>query len=181
MMLIQHNIMKIWSSEMASTYKDALIKSHVPWVHRDILVASKYIFQSCVICYMADGNALPYKYASVTLTATAWTTLVSNIKARVEKHTRCVYNACFLNHLRNGYDQTQWMSNDSITAIACFGASRECLIRDKAFPKAHHTYTLSHGEVLHIQPDLNLEYCIPRKRNEKMPCVLLYFTCKKGI
>ncbi|MNR06911.1 Alpha-ketoglutarate-dependent dioxygenase AlkB [compost metagenome] len=100
-------------------------------------------------------EGISYSYSGITMKAMPWTETMMQIKTRIEQKYNGRFNACLLNHYRDGADSMGWhrdneknLGNYPLIASVSFGAHRIFQFRRYVEKIPIISVDLSHGSVL---------------------------------
>ena len=160
------------------------LAAELPWESRTIRVHGRECRQPRLVCYMADGPDLGFRYSGLTMEARPWAAAVLEVKGEAERAAGLPpnhFNSCLLNLYRDGEDSMGWHSDDEklygdrpVIASVSLGAARDFLVRPRG-GRAGPTwrYTLEDGDLLVMEGDLqrHFQHSVPKRKrvaNQRM-------------
>ena len=139
--------------ELARKYFEAL-KAETPWRQDDIRVFGKIYPQPRLTALYAD-NGKPYRYSNLTMHPLPFTSLLKDIKVKIEELVATRFTTCLLNLYRDGRDSNGWHADDEkelgrnpVIASVSLGEPRFFHLRHKADKTLKHKIELGHGSLL---------------------------------
>uniref|UniRef100_UPI004049ECD3 alpha-ketoglutarate-dependent dioxygenase AlkB family protein n=1 Tax=Flavobacterium sp. TaxID=239 RepID=UPI004049ECD3 len=82
-----------------------------PWQHDKIVVFGKeYDQPRLTALYGNEGK--PYQYSNITMTPNPWTSLLLDLKNKIEKATDHVFTTVLINLYRDGQDSNGWHADN---------------------------------------------------------------------
>ena len=114
--------------------------------------------QPRLVCYMADGPELGFRYSGLTMEARPWAPAVRALKRDAEQAANLApgyFNSCLLNLYRGGDDYMGWHSDDEklygdrpVIASVSLGAARDFMVRPRGGRDGPQLkYTLEDGDL----------------------------------
>ena len=87
--------------------------NETPWTQEVLQVYGKTHRAPRLSCWVSDPT-MSYSYSYTKMEPTAWTHTLLELKAKLERESRCTFNSVLLNYYRDGQDTTGWHSDDEI-------------------------------------------------------------------
>lgn len=141
------------SHNEASTYFDVLRKE-TDWQQDRIKVFGKEYDQPRLTALFAD-NKNPYTYSNITMHPTPFSTLLLEIKSKIEKKLDQKFTTCLLNLYRNGQDSNGWhadnekeLGKNPVIASVSLGAERLFHMKHRTDKTQKLRLNLAHGSLL---------------------------------
>ncbi|MBV0934242.1 alpha-ketoglutarate-dependent dioxygenase AlkB family protein [Marinobacterium weihaiense] len=131
--------------------------------------------------------ALAYTYAGVTRRARPWTPLLRRLKAEVEAHAGCRFNACLLNLYHDGSEGMSWHRDNepdlepgAAIASLSLGAERPFMFRHRE-TDARVEVLLEHGSLLVMKGATQTfwQHALPVRKRIEGVRVNLTFRCMR--
>lgn len=172
---------KLLSGLQAKDYFDILMKD-IEWRNDEAIIFGKRIITKRKVAWYADKN-FSYTYSKTTKVALPWTKELLELKALVERHCECKFNACLLNLYHNGDEGMSWHSDDekalgknSTIASLSFGAERKFSVKHRE-SKQSLSLVLEHGSLLVMKGTMQTHWLhsLPKTKKVKNPRVNLTF------
>jgi len=130
------------------------ILQETQWVQDRLTVYGKEHLAPRLSCWFGEPW-MDYSYSNHTMTASALTPLLLDIKKKVEMHSGNSFNSVLANYYRDGQDSNGWHSDDEpelgvnpIIASLSLGAPRDFHLRHKFDRFRKHAISLEHGSLL---------------------------------
>lgn len=124
------------------------------WKQEPIKIFGKTVMQPRLTAFYGDEK-ISYSYSGITMKALPWTETMMQIKTRIEQKYNARFNACLLNHYRDGADSMGWHRDNEknlgkypLIASVSFGAHRIFQFRRYVEKIPIISVDLSHGSVL---------------------------------
>ena len=138
--------------DSARIYSDLM--EETPWRAETITLFGKTYDQPRLTAwYGEEGKS--YSYSNILMHPIPFTTLLSEIKSKVESLTSEHFNSCLLNLYRDGQDSNGWHADDEkelgkepAIASLSFGQSRMFHLRHKLDKSIKHKIELKAGSLL---------------------------------
>lgn len=150
-----------------------LIMQQTEWRQDRLTVYGKEHLAPRLSCWFGEPW-MNYRYSNHTMTATALTPLLLDIKTKVETQSGNRFNSVLVNYYRDGQDSNGWHSDDEpelgespTIASLSLGAARDFHLRHK-FDKSHkHALSLEHGSLLMMRglTQSRWQHHIPKRAN----------------
>lgn len=141
------------TATLAQEYFEHLLEQ-TPWQQDDITVFGK-VYAQPRLTALYGNNGLPYSYSNIEMHPHEFTSALSEIKDKVERHTGHQFTSCLLNLYRNGKDSNGWHADDEkelgphpTIASVSLGATRIFKFREKANKKNTYKLELTAGSLL---------------------------------
>lgn len=157
--------------EMAREYFEHL-KAETPWRQDDIRVFGKIYPQPRLTALYAD-NGKPYRYSNLTMHPLPFTSLLKEIKVKIEELCSTRFTTCLLNLYRDGNDSNGWHADDEkelgknpVIASVSLGEPRFFHLRHKSDKRLKHKIELGHGSLLLMKGETQhrWQHQIPKTR-----------------
>lgn len=129
-------------------------------------------------------EGISYSYSGITMNALPWTETMIKIKTRIEEKYNARFNACLLNHYRNGIDSMGWHRDNEknlgkypLIASVSFGAHRIFQFRHYVEKIPIISVDLTHGSVLIMKGETQhyWEHRLPKTVQVTSPRINLTF------
>lgn len=162
----------------------------IPWRQEYLKIAGKVIAVPRLQCWMGDHES-QYGYSGLRLKPRPWSSLVDQIRRRVEGLTDIDFNSVLINYYRDGQDSVAWHADDEtelgpepIIASVSFGAERVFQLKKKNKQKKNQSndsgkfqLELRSGSVLVMGRGLqeNWLHQLPKVKDLKAPRINLTF------
>lgn len=111
--------------------------NEVPWRQEDVKVWGKTFKQPRLIAWYGD-EGMAYRYSGISLSPLPWTSLLLDLKRRVEAATESKFNSVLLNYYRDNNDSMGMHSDNErelgpnpIIASVSLGAERPLVFKGK--------------------------------------------------
>lgn len=157
--------------EMAREYFEHL-KAETPWRQDDIRVFGKIYPQPRLTALYAD-NGKPYRYSNLTMHPLPFTSLLKEIKVKIEELCSTRFTTCLLNLYRDGNDSNGWHADDEkelgknpVIASVSLGEPRFFHLQHKSDKRLKHKIELGHGSLLLMKGETQhrWQHQIPKTR-----------------
>ena len=157
--------------EMAREYFEHL-KAETPWRQDDIRVFGKIYPQPRLTALYAD-NGKPYRYSNLTMHPLPFTSLLKEIKVKIEELCSTRFTTCLLNLYRDGNDSNGWHADDEkelgknpVIASVSLGEPRFFHLRHKSDKRLKYKIELGHGSLLLMKGETQhrWQHQIPKTR-----------------
>lgn len=119
-----------------------------------ITVYGKQHLTPRLTCWMGD-QGLDYRYSHFTMKPVAWSPVLLELKAQLEKVSDHRFNSVLINYYRDGQDSNGWHCDDEpelgqnpVIASLSLGAARDFHLRHKTKKQHKHSICLEHGSLL---------------------------------
>ena len=158
----------------------ALLKeltASLDWESRKIFVHGRECSQPRLVCYMADGPELGFRYSGLTMEVRPWAPAVRALKRDAEQAANLppgYFNSCLLNLYRDGDDYMGWHSDDEklygdrpVIASVSLGAARDFMVRPRGGRDGPQwKYTLEDGDLLVMDGDMqrHFQHSVPKRK-----------------
>lgn len=162
---------------------DRLI-AEVPWRHDEIRMFGKVHALPRLQQWYGDPGRV-YAWSGLVMRPLAWTPLLADLRASVERATKREFNSVLVNYYRDGNDCVGWHADDEpelgltpFIASLSLGATRDFVLRKTADPRAAKvSIALDHGSLLVMagQTQSNWQHAVPRRKRVVGPRVNLTF------
>jgi alkylated DNA repair dioxygenase AlkB len=172
---------KVFSEESIVSFFNELLNK-IEWRNEEVIMFGKTIITKRKVAFYSN-EGISYTYSNKTKTGVAWTPVLWELKAIVESHTHCKYNACLLNLYHNGDESMGWHSDDekeivpnsSIASIS-LGATRKFSFKNKV-SKETLSVLLENGSLLEMKGALqkNWLHALPKASKINTPRINLTF------
>jgi len=137
----------------ASEVFEKLLKE-TAWQQDDIKIFGKVYKQPRLTALYGDEGK-SYSYSSITMYPKPLTSLLKEIKAKIESITETTFNTVLLNLYRDGNDSNGWHSDDEkelgknpVIASVSLGAKRGFKLKHKGDKKFNYKIFLNHGSLI---------------------------------
>jgi alkylated DNA repair dioxygenase AlkB len=141
------------ASAEATDYFTGLM-AEVEWKQESVKMFGKVIDVPRLTAWYGDPDR-SYTYSGIALTPTAWSPLLSELRALVERLAGCEFNSVLLNLYRSGSDSVSWHADDEpdlgrepIIGSLSLGAARSFSFRKKTDHADKHSFVLNSGDVV---------------------------------
>jgi alkylated DNA repair dioxygenase AlkB len=162
-------------AEPAAQILERLI-AEIPWRAEDVVMWGRHVPQPRLTAWYGDAGA-SYAYSGVRLDPMPWTTLLLDIKARIEAAVEWTFNSVLLNYYRDHRDSVGFHSDAEpelgerpVIASLSLGAERIFVLKHKTSKSAEPVrLRLTSGSLLLMRGDTQRcwRHSIPR---ESRPC-----------
>lgn len=167
----------------------AALMAETPWRHQEIFVYGRKVLQPRLTAWYGDAGAR-YAYSGLELAPLAWTPLLADLKARVERAAAARFDSLLMNLYRDGRDSVSWHSdaepelgrNPAIASLS-FGAIRRFQLRSRPpLPAMRHELALGHGDLLAMRGATQHEWAhqVPKTAARVGPRINLTFRLVRG-
>lgn len=172
---------QLYTDEQAFFYYKQLME-HIDWKNDRALIFGKLIETKRKVAWYGDLQ-FEYTYSKITKRALPWTSILSELKAKVEAITGETYNSCLLNLYHDGSEGMAWHSDDEIQlkkngAIASlsYGAERKFAFKHKQTKEVVALQLVS-GSLLVMKDETQLNWLhrLPPTTKVKSPRINLTF------
>ncbi|NRF40252.1 alpha-ketoglutarate-dependent dioxygenase AlkB [Pedobacter foliorum] len=178
---------EFFTEEDSYMYLDRLTEE-VEWRQEPIKMFGKEVLQPRFTAFYGD-DGVNYTYSGITMYATPWTATLLRIKESIEMMLETKFNACLLNHYRDGKDYMGWHRDNEknlgkfpVIASVSFGASRIFQFRNYKDKLPIVSIELTHGSLLIMKGGTQQywEHRLPKTVVETQPRINLTFRMIKG-
>lgn len=154
----------------------------ITWQQDKAVIFGKLVTTNRQVAWYAN-QPYAYRYSGTTKIAMGWTSLLLEIKQRVEHVCRESFNACLLNLYSSGADGMGWHSDaekelrrNGVIASVSLGAERKFQFRHK-ISKELLSLWLQHGSLILMQGETQSYWLhrLPKAMGVKTPRVNLTF------
>ena len=173
---------KFFSEKIADSYFETLL-NETNWRQDDIKLFGKtYKQPRLTALYGEDGKN--YTYSGITMNPLPFTSVLREIKEKVEEVSEEKFNVVLLNLYRDGQDSNGWHSDDEkelgenpVIASVSFGAERKFYLKHKEDKSAKHKIVLENGSLLIMKEQTQRfwKHQIPKTKKNISPRVNLTF------
>lgn len=125
-----------------------------PWAQPEIRIYGRLVAVPRLVAWYGDSDA-GYRYSGLRHEPLMWTSLLQDIRERLQAETGHCFNGVLLNLYRDGRDAMGWHSDDEVELGNCptvaslsLGAERRFDLRRKGGGRIQHSLVLSHGSLL---------------------------------
>jgi alkylated DNA repair dioxygenase AlkB len=163
------------------------ILQQTQWLQGRLTVYGKQHLAPRLSCWFGE-SWMNYSYSNQTMSASALTPLLIEIKTEIEARTGANFNSVLVNYYRDGQDSNGWHSDDEPElgrdpeiASLSLGAPRDFHLRHK-FEKTHkHKMSLEHGSLLMMRGSTQScwQHHIPKRANAEGRINLTFRTIVK--
>lgn len=159
------------------------LSEEIDWKQEPIRLFGKTILQPRLTAFCGD-EGISYSYSGITMNALSWTDTLAQIKTRIEEKYEAKFNACLLNHYRDGKDSMGWHRDNErnlgkypLIASVSFGAHRIFQFRRYIEKLPIISVDLSHGSLLIMRGDTQeyWEHRLPKTVKVTTPRINLTF------
>lgn len=158
------------SGEAAAHFTE--LRDSLRWEERSIQIFGRRLLQPRLVAYYGDPGA-SYRYSGTLFEPRPWTSVLAQIRSRVEAAVGAPFNAVLCNLYRGGSDSMGWHSDDEmelgarpVIASVSLGASRNLRFRARrsAARRRSTAVELGDGSLLLMTGDLqrNFQHQIPK-------------------
>ncbi|MEJ2902968.1 alpha-ketoglutarate-dependent dioxygenase AlkB family protein [Pedobacter panaciterrae] len=163
-------------------YLDKLTEE-TEWKQEPIKIFGKTVLQPRFTAFYGDED-VSYTYSGITMNALPWTSTLQRIKENIETAFDTKFNACLLNHYRDGKDYMGWHRDNErnlgkfpVIASVSFGASRIFQFRNYKDKLPIVSIELTHGSLLIMKGETQhyWEHRLPKTVIETQPRINLTF------
>lgn len=171
-----------FNEEESNTYFNDLTTG-VAWKQEPIKIFGKTVMQPRFTAFYGD-EGISYSYSGITMNALPWTETMIKIKTRIEEKYNARFNACLLNHYRNGIDSMGWHRDNEknlgkypLIASVSFGAHRIFQFRHYVEKIPIISVDLTHGSALIMKGETQhyWEHRLPKTVQVTSPRINLTF------
>lgn len=148
----------------------ARLQVETTWTQEPIKIFGKLVMQPrLTACYGEKAVA----YSGITMRIQPWTSLLLDIKKKVEQTTGTKFNSVLLNYYRDGNDSMGWHRDNEhelgaqpVIASVSFGVARVFKLRTYKEHKNTISVPLPHGSLLLMRGDSQhvWEHSLPKKK-----------------
>lgn len=165
-----------------------ILREEIAWKQEPIKIMGKLVMQPRLTAWYGDPDKA-YSYSGITLQPAAWTTILLEIKQRVETVSPAVFNSALLNQYRDHKDSVGWHRDNEkslginpVIGSVSFGATRTFHLRHYADKNVKHSLELTHGSLLimHGQTQHLWEHSVPKQSRVTGPRINITFRTIKG-
>lgn len=155
----------------------------VHWKQEPIKIFGKTVLQPRFTAFYGDDQ-ISYSYSGITMNAMPWTATLLKIRDKIEQKYNAKFNACLLNHYRDGNDSMGWHRDNEknlgsypLIASVSFGAHRIFQFRRYVEKMPIISVDLSHGSVLIMKGETQhyWEHRLPKTVKVTEPRINLTF------
>ncbi len=166
----------------ANTYYKRLLET-TKWQQDNITLFGKTHPQPRLTALFAN-NDKPYSYSNITMTPSAFTDALLEIKNRIETKTDVVFTTCLANLYRNGQDSNGWHSDNEkalginpVIASVTFGEARHFHLKHKKDKTLRQKVLLENGSLLLMQGETQHHWLhqIAKTKRQIQPRINLTF------
>ena len=167
----------------------ANLQETIDWKQEEIRLYGKPIPLPRLTAWFGDEGKT-YMYSGITVQPGPWTSILSEIKSRVEEVSSVIFNSVLLNYYRNERDSVSWHSDDEpelgknpIIGSVSFGDVRTFQLRHKADKSLIINRELSHGSYLKMAGSTQHHWLhqIPKRTRKIGPRINLTFRIIRGV
>jgi alkylated DNA repair dioxygenase AlkB len=157
---------------------------NIDWQQEEVKLFGRCYKLARQVAWLADDQALTYRYAGTTKIPQTWPALLAPIRQKLQSHLKCAFNACLLNYYADGLQAMGWHSDDESTleagaAIASLslGAARPFDLRLRQNPQQKLRLWLESGSLLVMQGKTQhyWQHRLPPRPSLKAPRLNLTF------
>lgn len=137
----------------ADDWLQALI-AETPWTQPQVRLYGRSFAVPRLVAWYGDAQA-SYRYSGLTHQPLPWTSLLAEVRRRVERQVGESLNGVLLNLYRDGQDAMGWHSDDEpelgpepLVVSLNLGATRRFDLRRKGSARIEHSLELAHGSLL---------------------------------
>ena len=171
------------SKPQADTWLAELL-AQTPWQQDSIRLFGKLQSIPRMQAWYGDSGCC-YRYSGLLLEPLPWTPLLQSIKAWIEQHAGCDFNAVMLNCYRDGQDSMGWHSDDEaelgqnpVIASVSLGANRRFSLKRRGRKEQAPVYLEpAHGSLIVMSGALqhHWQHAVPKTRKQLSERVNLTF------
>ena len=171
-----------FSLEEASALFKIFLKE-IDWQQDDIKVFGKIYKQPRLTALYGDDGA-SYSYSGITMFPKPFSSVLKEIKNRIEEVSEVKFNTVLLNLYRDGSDSNGWHSDDEkelgenpVIASLSLGVERVFQLRYKKDKKLRENLLLRNGSLLLMAgaTQHHWQHCIPKSKKIMSPRINLTF------
>ena len=165
-----------------------LLHSTIPWQQDYIKMYGQNIAIPRLQAWYGDPGC-SYSYSGIQLRPLGWTSLLLEIKKRVESAVGTGFNSVLINLYRDGRDSNGWHSDDEpelgqspIIASLSLGAVRRFRLRHRQGKAQTVNLDLTPGSLLVMAGDTQKywQHCVTKTARKVKPRINLTFRCIVG-
>lgn len=169
-------------SGLASRWLHGL-STDTPWTQPRIKLYGRQLAVPRLVAWYGDAGAR-YRYSGLVHEPLPWTSLLQEIRERVETQVQQPFNGVLLNLYRDGQDAMGWHSDDEpelgpepLVVSLNLGATRRFDFRRKGTGRIEHSLELEHGSLLVMRGPTqhHWQHQIARTRKVSAPRLNLTF------
>lgn len=141
------------SAELANRWLQGLL-AETPWTQPNIKLYGREFAMPRLVAWYGDAETR-YRYSGVVHDPLPWTSLLSEIRERVQMQVGQRLNGVLLNLYRDGQDAMGWHSDDEpelgpepLVVSLNLGATRRFDFRRKGTSRIEYSLELEHGSLL---------------------------------
>lgn len=130
------------------------LSHQTPWSQPQIKLYGRSVAVPRLVAWYGDAEAR-YRYSGLLHEPLPWTSLLAEIRERVQQQVGQALNGALLNLYRDGQDAMGWHSDDEpelglqpLVASLNLGAARRFDFRRKGSSRIEHSVLLEHGSLL---------------------------------
>ncbi|MBR7801324.1 alpha-ketoglutarate-dependent dioxygenase AlkB family protein [Undibacterium fentianense] len=130
------------------------LQQEIPWRHEQIRIAGIVRLQPRLSAWFGDADAT-YTYSGLKLQPLAWSSVLLQIKEKLEDTCHTAFNSVLLNYYRDHQDSMGWHSDDEkelgaqpVIASLTLGEERLFQLKHKHRPELRYKIPLAHGSLL---------------------------------
>ena len=153
-----------WLSIAAADALFATLRDGIAWERHRIKLFGREVEAPRLSCWIGDPDAA-YTYSRVLYEPRPWPPALRLLRDRLRGETGTDFNGVLANLYRDGQDSMGWHADDErelgerpLIASVSFGASRRFLIRHRDEADRRLAIELSHGSLLLMCGDTQLNY-----------------------
>lgn len=143
-----------WVQKVEADNWFRVLREQTPWQQPRLTIFGKERPVPRLVAWYGDEGAC-YRYSGHTHQPLPWTTVLTQIRLRVQETVEQPLNAVLLNYYRDGQDSMGWHSDDEpelgidpLIASLNLGATRRFDFRRKGSSRITHSIQLKHGSLL---------------------------------
>lgn len=159
------------------------LKSSTKWKQEQIKMYGKLIEIPRLTAWYGDPER-SYTYSKIKMNPEPWTSVLLEIKAKIEALAEVKFNSVLLNLYRGGSDGVAWHSDDEpelgenpVIGSVSFGENRRFMFRHKGNKDLKQEVNLAHGSLLIMKGKTqhNWQHQIPKVSQKVEPRINLTF------
>jgi len=134
--------------------------STINWHQDKMVIFGKEVYLPRLSAWYGDEQNA-YKYSGISLSPLPWSSVLLDIKNKIDAVSGVKFNSVLLNRYRNGNDSISWHSDDEpelgknpVIGSVNFGATRRFMLKHKFDKSLKYEVLLKHGSFLLMSGEL---------------------------